>query len=252
MTGLWLVISLLAGGQALTAAQIVEKATGLNAVGFNTGRATVRMVLQDKGGDRKIRTLDTRTLAAEGSRRRTLIRFQDPADVRGSAFLLIEGEQTGADDMYLYLPALKRTRRVARAQRKGAFMGSDFSYADMESRDLKDATYTRAEDEAIDGVPCHHVIATPKDTRQYGKVELWARTSDFLPQQIKFYGPSGDELVKVYRLHEAKIIDGDPVITKSQMWTKATGHSTFLIIDSLDRQADLSPVDFIPQSLATQ
>ncbi|MFN3198371.1 MAG: outer membrane lipoprotein-sorting protein [Bradymonadia bacterium] len=238
-----------ASTEALTAEAIIERATGRNALGFEAGQASVRMVLQDKAGKRKTYAIKSATLLGEDARRRSLIRFQEPAEVRGSAFLLLQGEAVGADDMYLYLPALKRTRRVAGAQRKGAFMGSDFSYSDMESRDLKAATYTRKDDVELEGVKCHHVVAVPKDD-QYTRIELWARITDFLPQQIKFFG-ADDQLVKVYRLHEARIIDGVPVATKSQMWTKATGHNTFLFVDSVDRKTALSAADFTPQRLAT-
>lgn len=239
-----------APGASVTAQEIIDRATDRTALGFDSGQATVRMVLQDKEGARKSRKIQAKSLATEGGERRTLIRFMDPPDVRGSAFLLLEGAKPGPNDMFLYLPALKRTRRVAGAQKTGPFMGSDFTFADMESRDLKAARYERMPDAQIDGVPCHHVKALPKDDAQYSRVELWARASDFLPQQIKFFGPDG-ALSKVYRLHEAKEVDGLKVVTKSQMWTKATGHSTFLIVDTIDREAPLSVSDFTPQSLAT-
>lgn len=236
--------------EELTADEIVKRATDRNSLGFDSGSAQIRMVLQSKSGDKRERRILTRTIEQDGLSR-SLIRFLAPADVQGTSFLLIEKPGDGDDDMYLYLPALKRTRRIAGSQKDGSFMGSDFTYADMESRDIKSATYEKRPDETIDGVPCYSIVATPKKSgdEQYSKVELWVRKDNFLPQQIKFYDPKG-RFQKVFKLHEAKQIDGQWVITKSQMWTKDTGHNTFLFVESLDTKTALDPAEFAPGNLS--
>jgi outer membrane lipoprotein-sorting protein len=249
LVALLLALALPAGAQDLTAEQIVEKATDRNSLGFDAGQAQITMVLQSKSGEKRERKLLTRTLAKD-SLHKSMMRFLAPADVQGTAFLLIEQAGDAADDMYLYLPALKRTRRIAGSQKNGAFMGSDFSYADMESRDVKSATYEKKADATIDGVDCYHVVATPKAGEdRYSKVELWVRKDNFLPQQSKFFDTKG-ELLKVFRLHEAKQIDGQWVVTKSQMWNKQEGTSTFLTIDGLDTKTPLDPAEFAPDNLS--
>ena len=228
---------------------IVARATSLNRLGFDSGQAQIRMVLQESGGARKERTLQAKAMK-EGALARTVIRFLAPAEVQGSAFLLLERPGAEADDMHLYLPALKRTRRIAGNQKDGAFMGSDFSYADMENRDIKAATYERKADAPIDAVDCYVIVARPTSTEQpYGRMELFIRKDNSLIQQTKFYDKA-DQLLKVYRLHEFKTVDGRLLVSKAQMWTKASGHTTFLSIDQVDTKTPVNPGEFTPDALS--
>jgi len=230
---------------------LVARATQLNGLGFDNGQARVRMVLQDAAGTRKERVIMARSMKEAGLTR-TVIRFLSPAEVQGSAFLLLERAGAEADDMHLYLPALKRTRRIAGNQKDGAFMGSDFSYADMENRDIKAATYEAKPDTSIDGVECHVIVArpTPGDGAQpYGRIEMAIRKDNALIQQSKFFDKD-DALVKVYKLNEFKTIDGRLLTTKSQMWTKKEGHTTFLFIDEVDTKTPVNPGEFTPDALS--
>lgn len=229
--------------------KIVARATELNGLGFDNGQARVRMVLQGAGDAPKERTLQARSLKENGLSR-TLIRFLAPSEVQGSAFLLLERAGAEPDDMHLYLPALKRTRRIAGNQKDGAFMGSDFSYADMENRDVKAATYEAKPDADVDGVPCFIVVARPQNAEQpYGRIEMAIRRDNYLIQQSKFYDKS-DQLLKVFKLYTFKQIDGRWVATKSQMWTKADNHTTFLYVDDVDTKTPVSPADFTPDALS--
>ena len=236
-------------GQPTTAADIVARATALNGLGFDNGRARVRMVLQDATGTRKERSLEARSMKENGLAR-TAIRFLAPPEVLGSAFLLLERAGSEPDDMHLYRPALKRTRRISGNQKGGAFMGSDFSYADMENRDIKAAAYTSKPDADVDGVACLVIDAQPTSTEQpYGRIEIFIRKDNFLIQQLKFHDKS-EVLLKVYRLHEFKAVEGHLLATKSQMWTKADSHTTFLFLDEVDTKTPTSPADFTPDALS--
>jgi outer membrane lipoprotein-sorting protein len=234
-----------AHAEGLTAQQIVEKMTDRNQMGFDSGTAQVRMVLQSKSGDIRERKILSRSADVDG-KSRNMIRFLAPADVQGSAFLLLE--QDGDDDMYLYLPALKRTRRIAGSSKKGSFFGSDFTYADMESRDVKEADYEKLTDETVKGQDCYRVVARPRNNDQYARIELWVRKSDFLPQQMKFYDTK-DKFKKAFTLHEAREIEGQMVATKSQMWTKKNGHSTFVYVERLDTRTPVNPAELTPENL---
>jgi hypothetical protein len=212
------------------------------------------MVLQDAAGARKERVIQARSVKESGLAR-TVIRFLSPAEVQGSAFLLIERAGALADDMHLYLPALKRTRRIAGNQKDGAFMGSDFSYADMENRDIKAATYEAKPDATIDGVECHVIVARPAardgdSAPPYGRIELAIRKDNALIQQSKFFDKADDTLVKVFKLHEFKTIDGRLMATKSQMWSKKENHTTFLFIDEVDTKTPVNPAEFTPDALS--
>jgi outer membrane lipoprotein-sorting protein len=238
-----------AQAQELTAEQIVQKATDRSGMGIRAGSAQITMTLQSKSGEKRERKIQTRVRSDDGLHR-SLIRFLAPADVQGTAFLLVEKGGGESDDMFLYLPALKRTRRIAGSQKNGSFMGSDFTYADMESRDVKNATYDKLADDTIDGNACYHIAAKPKSTDdQYSKIELWVRKDNFLPQQIKFYKDQSEPL-KIFKLYEAKQIDGDWIATKTQMWNKQEGTSTFLLIDNVDTKTAIDPAELTPDNLS--
>ncbi|ADO67957.1 outer membrane lipoprotein-sorting protein [Stigmatella aurantiaca] len=243
--------SLLAPGPSsaaeLTAQEIIDRLTDANTVGFKQGAAEMRLVLQPDGGEKRERRFITRTLDMEG-KSRNLIRFLSPAEVQGSAFLMLEHGDGKEDELFVYLPALKRTRRISEAQKSGAFMGSDVSYADLEYQDLKSSSHQKLADVKLDGVDCYQLVSTPKDKERYSKIEVWVRKEGFLAQQLKFYDASGT-LQKVFRIHEAKQIDGVWIATKAQAWDKLKKHSSFFFVDSLDTKTPQNAADFTPERM---
>ena len=225
--------------QAPDAAGLVAKATARNGLGFDQGQARVRMQLTDSGGARKERVLRARTVRGADGTARTLLRFLAPAEVQGDA----------PDDMHLYLPALKRTRRISGAQKDGSFMGSDFSYADMENRDVKSATYAPAVDEAVETVPCWKVEARSGGDGPWGRLVLWIRKDNGLIEKSEFRDTK-DTLVKVYRLRAFATHEGALVATEAEMTTVGTGNSTRLSIDELDTRTPQNTADFTPENLS--
>ncbi|MFZ4736174.1 MAG: outer membrane lipoprotein-sorting protein [Bradymonadia bacterium] len=235
--------------QAPDAAGLVAKATARNGLGFDQGQARVRMQLTDSGGARKERVLRARTVRGADGTARTLLRFLAPAEVQGAAFLLVEQKGDTPDDMHLYLPALKRTRRISGAQKDGSFMGSDFSYADMENRDVKSATYAPAVDEAVETVPCWKVEARSSGDGPWGRLVLWIRKDNGLIEKSEFRDTK-DTLVKVYRLRAFATHEGALVATEAEMTTVGTGNSTRLSIDELDTRTPQNAADFTPENLS--
>jgi uncharacterized protein len=226
---------------------IIARVVDRTAFGFVDGKASVNMVLQDRAGKRTGRAIRAQSMK-EGDKRRQMIRFQSPNDVRGTSLLLRESSSE-EDDIYLYLPAFKRTRRISGADKKNAFVNSDFTYADMEHRDIKHASYERLSDVEVDGADCFHIISTPKHKDSYGKLELFIRKTDYLAQRIKYFDHKGT-LIKAYRLHAVKQFSGTPVATKVQMFTVATGHNTFFLVESVNTDTKLMPIEFRPEALA--
>ena len=135
---------------------------------------------------------------------KTRIEFIEPADVRGTTLLLLE--QAGEEDdlQYLYLPAFKKTRRIAGSQKNGSFMGSDFTYADMESRDAQEGTKTREANTTVGGQDSFRISVLSSDPESdYSKVELWIHTQLFLPLKTEFYDRKG----KLLKVMQAKKIE---------------------------------------------
>ncbi|WP_224244927.1 outer membrane lipoprotein-sorting protein [Hyalangium gracile] len=239
-----------AAAEDLTAQQIIDRLTNNNSTGFKQGKAEMRLVLQGEAPDDKRERRYTLTTVDVEGKTKNLIRFVAPAEVQGSAFLTIEHGQDKEDELFVYLPALKRTRRISGAQKSGAFMGSDVSYADITYEDVENATHQKQADAKLEGVDCYQLVATPKDTERYSKIELWVRKDNFLAQQMKMYDKSGN-LHKVFRLIEVKNIDGKAIATKSQVWDKQKKHTTFFLIDSVDLKTAQNAGDFTPERMAS-
>lgn len=239
---------LLVLGAAPPPEEIVRRMTERTALGFDAGSARLAMVLEAQAGGATVRRRLATRAVTEGKLKRWVVRFLEPADVEGTALLYRENAGEADDDVYLYLPSFKRTRRIAGAQKRGAFMGSDFTYADMENRDVKAATYQALPDAVVDGVDCWHLVATPRADQLYGKVELWVRKDSFLAQQIKFFDRKG-AFHKAYRLLEARRVDGRWVAARSHMWTRQTGHSTYLEVEALDPRSRPAAAELLPEGL---
>jgi hypothetical protein len=156
-----------------------------------------RMTLIDARGQEVVR--ETRGMTLEGSAGdKALVRFMSPADIRGVAALIHEHPQT-ADDTWLYLPATRRVRRIAGANRTASFQGTEFTYEDLSSliveryewRFLRESTIT------VDGKeePVYELEARPNypDTG-YSKLVLTVNRDNFRTSRVEFYDKSGERL----------------------------------------------------------
>jgi len=134
--------------------------------------------------------------------------FLDPADVKGSSFLRIEHED-GSSDMWLYLPAFDKIRRIVASAKKENFMGSDFTYDDMSTRRIEDYTYRRLKDEAWGSFECYVVESLPKKgvNAEYTRVLSWVWKDSLIPVKEEYYDNLG-ELKKIRRLSEIEKIKG--------------------------------------------
>ncbi len=203
---------------------------------------TMVMQLISKQGKvltREIRVWSKRTEDGE----MMLIKFLAPADVKGTAFLTIK--KGGKEEMKLYLPALKRVRRIAGSQKKGSFMGSDFSYDDISNLsglDIEDYTHELLRTENEDGVEVYVVESIPKPgvDSSYSKQISWVPADTFIPRRIEFY--KKDELYKVLTNREVKpFVDGKYLIpTLLEMENVQSGHKT--VLEQKNLQIDI-PID---------
>lgn len=156
--------------------------------------AVTRMIIHDGRGN--TRTRELAMISAwypEEAVEKRLIRFLSPADVRGTSLLTWDHNE-GGDDMWLYLPALRRARRVASNEKSGNFMGSEFTFADMTALSTEDFHYELTGTSNVGGALAYQIVQTPRDRRlerEYG----------FARREIAI---SVDELV----IREARYFDG--------------------------------------------
>ena len=118
--------------------------------GWGDQSADMVMVLRNRQGQESTRRIRNRSLEVTGDGDKALSIFDDPADVKGTAFLSFT-HATRPDDQWLYLPALKRVKRIASANKSGPFMGSEFAYEDIASQEVDKYTYQWLRNETLEG-----------------------------------------------------------------------------------------------------
>lgn len=120
-----------------------------------------------------------------------MIRFVEPADVKGTGVLTIE-HSGGDDDVWIYLPALKKSRRIASSEKSSSFMGTEFSYADILSPKVDDYTHKVLRSEQFNGIDCYVVESIPvsakvEDETGYSKKISWIRKDNFIENKVEYY-----------------------------------------------------------------
>jgi len=160
--------------------------------GFEDTIANMQMTLRDKSGRESHREMRYWTLEVDGDGDRTLILFDTPHDVRGTA-MLTHSHRSKSDDQWMYLPAFKRVKRISSANRTGSFMGSEFAYEDLGSPEISKYSYRWQRDEACgDGLSCYVNERTPIDKRSgYSRQLVWMDTEHYRPWKIEFYNRQG-------------------------------------------------------------
>ena len=224
-----------------TAAEIFERAQENQKV--DNSIQTLRMVLVSRSGAERTRVMEMRIRRNEEALK-TYARFSEPSDVAGTQLVMIDHPDR-VDEQLLYLPALKRVQRIAGRARKGAFMGSDFTYEDLEISSGKDATHTilRQDDRTwvIESTPA------PDSGSSYGKIVSHVSKADYLPRRVEYFDTKGQPL-KVLTV-ESTTTDGDTVIPQvSVMEDLQKGTKTRLEI--IEHQLNV-PADQLPDETFT-
>lgn len=161
-------------------------------------RGVVEMVLVAEGSPPQRREMEVLSKTGQGEDDMNMMRFLSPPNVRGTAVLTVEA--TGrADDQWVYLPALKKSKRIATGQRKERFSGTDFTYEDLRTEDFARTSYKLDGEGQVqtekDGpqIACHVVEATPKDADAsgYSKRRLFVDKARFLILKVEYFDKQG-------------------------------------------------------------
>ena len=159
-----------------TGREIMERVTTTRKL--DGSEAAVKMTVIDEKGEKRERQLTMATKLYDGGKtEKRIYRFVAPADVQGTGVLVFDYEGK-ADDVWIYLPALRKTRRIVSSQRTQSFMGSEFSYGDLNIPALDDFTYSLVKEDTFAGEPCWVVDVLPKsqaiaDGEGYSKKTFW-------------------------------------------------------------------------------
>jgi hypothetical protein len=183
------------------------------------------MRLIDKAGRERRRTLTMLRLnAGKKGDQKYYVYFHNPADVRGTAFLVWKYADRD-DDRWIFIPAIGLTQRIAAKDAQSSFVGSDFTYEDVSGRDIGGDTFKLVREEKVDGRSCWVVETLTAGSRSYARRVSWIDQETFLPVKEEFYDVQ-NELVRLFHADEIKTVDGHPSVTKRTMRSVKTGHTT--------------------------
>ena len=212
--------------------EVMQKAKDLDR--GNTMHAVMGMDLIDKSDNKEARTIEIwgSKYDKKNDLNKAVMIFKKPASVKNTRFLQVENSDRD-DDKWIYLPALKRVRRISSSQGSDSFMGSDFSYDDMSSREVEEDTHQLLKEEKLGEYDCFVVKSTPKkeDDSQYKYRISWISKEHFLPIKIEMYNKKDGKLQKLLTVKQnIEKVDDIWTIFKTTMTNLEDNHKTELYI----------------------
>ncbi len=171
--------------------------------GWHDSAASMKMVLRNRQGEESSRLIRIKTLEVSGDGDKSLTIFDSPRDIKGTAFLSFS-HAIVPDDQWLYLPALKRVKRIASANKSGPFMGSQFAYEDLASFEVAKFKYKFLRNEKLDNHDTFVVENYPQYKYSgYTRQIVWIDTQRHIPLKIEFYDRKND-LLKTLQFSDYK------------------------------------------------
>jgi outer membrane lipoprotein-sorting protein len=230
-----------------TAAEVLAKVLEIDAWGLGDAEVQAHATLTDKRGSSSVLAFSSRSRRYDPPLSKSLVRFSAPADLAGAGFLQVQ-KKSGDDERHLFLPELKAARKISGNLRSNAFMGTDFSFADLDRRDLRDGAATLEPDETLGKYDCYRLSVAPKGDSQYSRIELWVRKDNFLPLQTQMFDASS-QLLKTMTTKDVKRVSGRWFITRSVMVNHKEGHTTELTLDTVTPRSDIPDDEFTTRNL---
>ncbi len=227
-----LIVSITFTAFAITGKQVMQKVD--NRETGSSRHALMGMDLVDSDGNVRARTLEVWSIKYNKNQDldKVVMEFQKPDSIEDTRFLQVENEKRD-DDKWIYLPALGRVRRIASNQGDQAFVGSDFTYDDMDSRDVEEDKHKLIKEEKYNGYSCWVVRSIPKNLQdsQYSKRISWITKKHLVPVKVEMYDKKSEELLKVMKVKkDIKKINGIWTPIYTVMENVQTDHSTRLYV----------------------
>lgn len=217
--------------------------------GFDNATVELTMTLLDADGAETVREMRQKILEVDGDGDKTLMIFEKPVDLKGTA-LLTYTHKTDPDDQWIYLPALKRAKRISSADKSGPFMGSEFAFEDLSSPEVEKYTYRYLREESLDGEPHFVIERIPVDKKSgYTRQIVWV-DKEFRTRRIDYYDRKNQllktMLMRGYTLYFDQFWRADEVV----MTNHQTGKSTSLAYQNYRFSQGLTELDFTREALS--
>ena len=179
---------------------------------------------------------------------KAVLRFTAPAEVKGVALLIVNHPER-ASDQWMWTPAIERDRRIALQDRSTRFFGTDFSFEDLEERDVNQYDYALLGDDAVDGATCWKIQSTPKQSKssQYTKSIVWIRKDNYAFARIENYAKA--EVVRRLNYSDIRNVQGIWTARVMEMADLRRQSRTRLTLDRLEYNVPLNDDDFTLQAI---
>ena len=212
--------------------------------GFGDFTAVQTMVLRNKQGQESRRQLRIKVLEVDGGGDKSLFVFDEPRAVKGTA-LLIHTHAKKADDQWLYLPALKRVKRISSSNRSGSFMGSEFSYEDLGAQEVEKYSHRYLREEACGDSTCTLVETVPVEKGSgYSRRVVWRDRDELRVRKIDYYDRKNAHLKTLTVAGYERYLDRYWRAAEMTMVNHVTGKSTVLTWTDYQFRTDLDERDF--------
>ena len=217
--------------------------------GFGNFTASLTMILRNKRGQESQRELRLKVIEVEGDGDRTLFVFDRPRDVRGTAFL-VHAHKDEPDEQWLYLPALKRVKRISSSKQSGSFMGSEFSYEDLSAVEIEKYTHRHLRDESCGEFECTVLERIPLSKHSgYSRQLVWLDQEELRTMQVHFFDRRDEHLKTMAAEDYEKYLDRYWRGGEITMTNHLTGKSTVLHWTDYEFGTDLDVGDFTRTAL---
>lgn len=218
--------------------------------GFKDYSNNLRMILKNKYGHESVREIRMKTIEVDGDGDKVLIIFDNPKDIKGTAFLSYT-HKFDDDDQWLYLPALKRVKRISSRNKTGSFVGSEFAYEDISSQEVEKYTYKWIKDEIYDGVNCFVIERYPVDKKNSGYTRqlVWIDKAEYRIFKIEYFDRKNSLLKTLTISGYKKFLNKFWRAKDMNMVNHQNGKSTELLWINYKFKIGLLDMDFSKNSL---
>lgn len=223
----------------------IAKEADARDAGFKDSTANMKMILTNRAGKSSVRNIRIKTLEVTGDGDKSISFFDSPADVKGTT-MLTHSHGLKPDDQWLYLPALRRVKRINSRNKSGPFMGSEFAFEDLGSQEVEKYTYTYLREEPCgNGWTCHVVERKPAYKYSgYSRQIGWIDTKEYRPVKIEFYDRKGSKLKTLTSSGYKEYLGHYWRPSKMLMVNHQTGKTTTLLWSNYKFRNGLTARDF--------
>jgi len=252
-----LALTLMSASALVSAANLTPEQQGMEIsqevkkrdVGWGDSKADMMMFLRNEHGQESVREIKIKSLEQQSDGDKSLTIFNKPKDVKGTAFLSYS-HHTGADDQWLYMPALKRVKRISSRNKSGPFMGSEFSFEDFSSFEVEKYSYKYLGDEVVNGQDNFIVEQFPLDENSgYTRRIVWVDKEEYLVQKIDYYDRKNSLLKTLTYVNYQEYLGKYWRAQSMQMENHQSGKSTELTWNNYTFNNGLKASDFSRNAL---